>query len=273
MHQASVGFHCPECVRQGRQQVYTARSLPGRGRPVVTITLIVINVAVFLADLAMGSAPGGGGTIDGLVLEGGLVSLVVAPDGSVIGVEAGEWYRIITSGFLHDGLVHLGFNMLVLWLLGEMLEPAVGRLRFALIYAVGLLAGSFGVLLLGPNDFTVGASGAVFGLFGAAVVVQRSQGINPFATGLGGLILINLIITFTLPGISIGGHVGGLIGGAVAALLLVELPDRLSSAPAGGAGASSAARVVPVASTVALGVALYAGCLWAAGQWMTGGVL
>ena len=116
--------------------------------------------------------------------------------------------------------------MLALYVLGELLEPAVGRLRFGLIYFASLLAGSFGALLLEPTAPTVGASGAVFGLMGAAFVVMRSRGINPMESGLGLWIGLNLLITFTIPNISIGGHLGGLVGGALAALLLVDLPER-----------------------------------------------
>ncbi|MEL7208085.1 MAG: rhomboid family intramembrane serine protease, partial [Actinomycetota bacterium] len=201
MHQASVGFHCPECVRQGRQQVYTARSLRATSRPLVTTVLIGINVAVFLVDLASGTGQTG---LSELTVEGGLVAIARDGAGQLIGVDTGQWYRIITSGFLHDGLMHIGFNMFLLWLFGQQLEPVLGRLRFALVYFAGLLGGSFGVMLLDPTALTVGASGAVFGLFGAAVVVQRSRGINPFDTGLGGLIAINLAITFLIPNISIG---------------------------------------------------------------------
>lgn len=275
MHQASVGFHCPECARQGRQRVYTAGAMPGHGRPVVTIALIAVNVAVFVIDAVSRSSVGGGGAIDGVTLDGGLVAFAVDPlTRTAIGVDTGEWYRLVTSGFLHDGLIHIGFNMLILWLLGQQLEPALGRVRFALLYLVGLLGGSFGVMLLSPNAFTVGASGAVFGLFGAAVVIQRNRGINPFETGLGPLIAINLLITFTLPGISIGGHLGGLVFGAAAGALLVELPSRMPRPAAPGAGSSvGLSSVAPVAATVALGVLLFVGSVWAAGQWMTGGVL
>ena len=117
--------------------------------------------------------------------------------------------------------------MFALYVLGGLLEPAVGRLRFGIIYFVSLLAGSFGALLLEPDAPTVGASGAIFGLMGAAVVVMRNRGINPMESGLGLWIGLNLLITFTIPSISIGGHIGGLIGGALAALLLFDLPDRV----------------------------------------------
>jgi membrane associated rhomboid family serine protease len=106
-----------------------------------------------------------------------------------------------------------------------MLEPAVGRLRFLLIYFVSLIAGSVGALILDPNALTAGASGAVFGLMGAAVLVMRNRGIDPWQSGIAIWLFLNLAITFTVSNISVGGHIGGLIGGAIAALVLVELPD------------------------------------------------
>jgi len=255
MSDASVGFHCPECARGGRQRVYTARSLPGiAGRPVVTYTLVGINLAVYLAGLGMGSAD----TRNEMTVDGGLIAHAVNGAGELIGVAEGEWYRIVTSGFLHANLVHVGFNMYLLYLLGMLLEPAMGRLRFALVYFFSLLAGSFGALLVDPNSLTVGASGAVFGLMGAAVVVSRSRGQRLFDTGLGGLILLNLVFTFVIPGISVGGHVGGLVGGLLSTWLLLELPARLRSVPA----------VMPVLVVLGLGAGVVAGCLWAAGQWM-----
>jgi membrane associated rhomboid family serine protease len=115
--------------------------------------------------------------------------------------------------------------MYVLYILGQMLEPALGRLKFGLIYGVALLTGSFGALLVSPHIFTVGASGAVFGIMGAAAVEMRARKIPVMQSGVGGLILINLVISFALPGISWGGHIGGLIGGAIAALL-IQLGER-----------------------------------------------
>jgi membrane associated rhomboid family serine protease len=131
-----------------------------------------------------------------------------------------------------------------------LLEPAVGRVRFALIYFVSLLAGSFGALLLEPTLPTVGASGAIFGLMGAAVVVMRKRGINPMESGLGFWIGLNLLLTFTVSNISIGGHIGGLIGGAVTALVLFELPDRLR-----------VPQLVPTLIAAALGAAAVAGSI------------
>ncbi len=135
-------------------------------------------------------------------------------------IRDGELWRLVTSGFLHGGLFHLLANMLALYILGQMIEPALGRLRFALLYFVALLCGSFGALLLSPDSLTVGASGAVFGLLGAAAIIARSRGISLMESGLGLWIGINLLITFTIPGISIGGHLGGLAGGALAMLAL-----------------------------------------------------
>jgi membrane associated rhomboid family serine protease len=117
--------------------------------------------------------------------------------------------------------------MYALYILGQLLEPAMGKLRFGVIYFVSLLAGSFGALLLQPNGLTVGASGAVFGLMGAAIVVLRHRGIDAMQSGLGIWLFLNLAITFTISGISIGGHLGGLAGGVLAALLLVQLPHRV----------------------------------------------
>ena len=216
MTTTSVGMRCPECARQ-RTKVRTMASVT---EPTLTYLLIGLNVLIGLGTLLGGASATGGGGFGGssLLSEGGV---------SRFGVAEGEYWRILTAGFLHAGFLHLLFNMFALYVLGGMLEPAVGRLRFGVIYFVSLLAGSFGALLLQPDGLTVGASGAVFGMMGAAVIVMRNRGINPMESGLGLWIGLNLLITFTIPGISIGGHIGGLVGGGVAALLMYELPDRV----------------------------------------------
>ena len=122
----------------------------------------------------------------------------------------------MTGAFLHSGPLHLLMNMFLLWLLAKELEGALGHLNFLLCYVVSVLGGGLGVMLLSPDAPTLGASGGVFGLMGALVVLQLRARQNPWNTGLGGLVAINLVITFTLPGISVGGHVGGLVAGAVA---------------------------------------------------------
>jgi len=136
-------------------------------------------------------------------------------------VRDGEWYRLITAGFVHYGLIHIAFNMILLYRIGESLEAAVGRLRFLVLYFVSLLAGSFGALLLSPNAYTAGASGAVFGLFGATAIGQRRSGVDVWRNGIGGLIAINLLFTFLAANnISVGGHLGGLMGGALVGAVL-----------------------------------------------------
>lgn len=141
-------------------------------------------------------------------------------------VARGQWWRVITGAFVHGNLLHIGFNGYLLYQLGRMLEPVLGRSRFAAIYTAGLAGGSAGVLLLSWAQPTLGASGAVFGLMGAAMVLLRRRGINPWQTDIGTLVVLNLVLTFVVPQISIGGHLGGLAGGALAAAVLVAGTDR-----------------------------------------------
>jgi membrane associated rhomboid family serine protease len=206
MTSTPVGMRCPECSRQ-RTQVHTLRSMTTD--PIATYVIIAICVLAYFGSRAGGT----GRAFNELLLYGPAVA-------------DGEYWRLVTSGFLHAGLLHLLFNMYVLYWLGRMIEPAIGTARFLALYGTALLAGSLGVLLLSFDSRTVGASGAVFGLMAAAFVMQRSRGIDPMASGLGPVILLNLGITFLLPGISIGGHLGGLIGGAVAALAMDQLAGR-----------------------------------------------
>ncbi len=235
-----VGMRCPECARQ-KTQVKTLRGT--QRRPEVTIALIVINVVVFLAE---GNFTFSGGPTGKVYEEGALFgSLKGLP---TLGVAHGQWWRIVTSGFMHENLIHIGFNMYVLYILGQMLEPALGRVKFGTIYAVSLLCGSFGALLVTPHSPTVGASGAVFGLMGAAAVEMRARQIPVMQSGVGGLILLNLVISFALPGISWGGHVGGLIGGAVT-MLVLQLGARYRS------------QALALAGCAAIGVAAFAGSI------------
>jgi membrane associated rhomboid family serine protease len=138
------------------------------------------------------------------------------------GVAEGEWYRLITGGFLHAGALHILFNMFALFVVGRVIEPGIGTPRFLALYFASLLAGAFGALLLThPFEPTVGASGAIFGLFGATAVIARGRGMNTLASEIGFLIVINLVFTISIPGISIGGHLGGLIGGVICALAII----------------------------------------------------
>jgi membrane associated rhomboid family serine protease len=257
MVQASVGFHCPDCASSSAaaSPTITTGTL-ARGRPLVTLSLIALNVGFFLADLATarGASLLSQGSGD-LSRWGLLVGFGTFDGQTASGVAAGEWWRILTGGFLHAGLLHLGMNMLVLWLLGSQLEPLLGRARFLALYITGLVAGALGVLLVSPTSATVGASGAVFALMGASFAAQRAWGLDPWRSGIGTLILVNVVITFAVPGISIGGHLGGLVGGVLAGFLVVQVDRRARSAAYG------------VAVCAVLTAVFWVGCLWAADQW------
>jgi membrane associated rhomboid family serine protease len=214
MTPTSVGMRCPECSRE-RTKVKTIRSLSTT--PVVTQALIVINVIVFFAETAT-SAPLGGGLAGTVLVKGALFGPLIS--------QQHEYWRIVTSGFLHDGLLHVAVNMLSLYFVGRSLEPAIGRVNFAAVYVASLLAGSFGALLFEPMAPTVGASGAIFGIFGALIVVARSRGISIWQSGLGAVLLFNLLFTVSVRGISIGGHVGGLVAGLITGTLIIELAER-----------------------------------------------
>jgi membrane associated rhomboid family serine protease len=209
-----VGMRCPECSRE-RTKVKTIRNAPAV--PVVTQALILINVVVFIAEVISGTQVGAG--TGGTVLH----------HGSLYGPAVShqhEYYRIFTAGFLHEGFFHIFVNMLSLFFIGPVLEPAIGSVNFALIYVASLLTGSFGALLFEPVAQTVGASGAIFGVFGALIVVARARGIPIWQSGLAPILLLNLLLTVSIRGISIGGHLGGLIGGLITGWLVVEFAER-----------------------------------------------
>ena len=187
-----------------------ARRWNATAGPLVTKVLIAINVGVFLLTTFTSAAPGRRGDLaNRLALYGPAV-------------EAGDWWRLVTAGFVHAGLLHLALNMALLYRLGEVLESALGRVRFATVYFFALLTGSFGALLLSPNVFTVGASGAVYGLLGALAVGLRQRGASVWQSGIGSLLVVNLLFTFLVPGISVGGHLGGLAGGALLGAVLLR---------------------------------------------------
>ncbi len=244
-----VGMRCPDCAKQ-RTQVRTAQTLRRVGSDAAPVTkaLIAVNVVCYVAEIATGAgglngASGGWVVDEGALLGRGLIIDNGVPD--LIGVAEGQYWRLITSAFLHASIIHILFNMYLLWILGNMLEPAIGSKRFSAIYVTSMLAGAFGALLLEPHSFTVGASGAIFGLMGAAFFELRARGIDPFQAGIGWLIVLNLVLSFVLNNISVGGHIGGLIGGSLAALAL-QYADRQRQ-PAlgyGGCGAIAAASVV-----------------------------
>lgn len=250
MTPAPVGLRCPEHSGkpQGIRRVTVAASGVGARRVnLVTMILIGIDLGVYGVELALG------GTVSGLgnwVYDHGvLVRNAVYADGSPAGVAHGEWWRLITSAFLHYGPFHIAMNMFSLYFAGSILEQVIGRWRFALLYLVAGLAGSAGALYWSPNAATVGASGAIFGVLGGLLILERRGNI---ATGgqVLGLIVLNLVITFAYSSsISVGGHIGGLIAGLVVMLAFTRFmrSPKLSI----GAAAIVAAAALIVAYSVA----------------------
>jgi membrane associated rhomboid family serine protease len=240
MTPAPVGLRCPDHAGNRR----LARTVQRRGiqrapqrlrgtEALVTKSLIAINVAIYLVTAVQGNginAPGGT-LFDRMLLFGPAV-------------DHGDWWRLITAAFLHASLLHIGFNMLALWWIGAPVEQYLGPVRYLGLYIVAGLAGSAGALVLTPTAVTVGASGAIFGILGAMLILEWQ------ATGrLGGnamtLIVINLALSFTLANISIGGHVGGLIGGILATLAFARWGR--GNAAYGRLGVSGIAGLVGVA--------------------------
>jgi membrane associated rhomboid family serine protease len=206
MTTTAVGMRCPECSKQGTK-VMRMRDM--KAVPRVTYALIAINVVAFLTE--QGQLSLFGSNIHGQVINEGVLYRG--------GIVEGEYWRLVSSAFLHENFIHIGFNMYLLYLLGTMLEPAMGSVKFFAVYFTALLAGSFGALFATASP-SLGASGAVFGLMGAAVVELRSRRLSVMESGIGGLIVLNLILSFSLANISVGAHIGGLIGGALAALAI-----------------------------------------------------
>ena len=240
-----VGIRCPEHAGQPRgaaRVVQTVQRRSIRYPGIVTTVLIGINVGIYLLQLA------GGANVNansGWIFEhGALYGPLVAQ---------GEWYRLITAAFLHYGPVHLGLNMLALWWIGRPLEDWLGPARYLLLYLVSGLAGSAGALIATPTAVTVGASGAIFGILGAAIVLERQK-----TYVLGGsaitLLVVNLAFTFAVPGISIGGHLGGAAGGALAILALSRFGKR--------SAVYSRFDIASIASLVAIGALSVAVAYW-----------
>lgn len=244
-----VGIKCAEHAgvpTGGAKVVQSARrfGLEGSGA-LLTKILIGINVAVFLWQVGSG-----GGSLSSPYgypyLHGALNGILVAN---------GDWWRLFTSMFLHASVIHLALNMLFLWWIAAPVEQAIGRARFALLYVVSGLSGAAGALLLtAPEATTVGASGALFGILGAAFIFERQRNYVLGGSALT-IIVLNLAFTFAIPGISIGGHLGGLVGGALCALAL----SRLGKAHA----AYGRPGLAGIAGVVAVGIASVAVSLWA----------
>src|SRR6202790_2777563 len=208
MTPTSVGMRCPECARQ-TTKVRNIRSTANRGYE-VTKVLIAINVIVFLAE-GSGAYTLTGSTGSSWLLNHGFLFAPLIR-------YSHDYWRLVTSGFLHLDILHVASNMYVLYWVGRLLEPAVGRPRFVAIYLTGLFAGSIVVFIVSPLSQTAGASGAIFGLMGGAFTEAHRRGVDQVRNQLVILIVVNLVITLSVPGISIGAHIGGLIGGGLATL-------------------------------------------------------
>jgi membrane associated rhomboid family serine protease len=207
---AAVGFQCRECV-QGGQAAQRAPRTEFGGRAVrdpalVTKILIGINVVVWGLQYVISTT-----ALDHLYMQGQLVA-------------GGQWYRMLTSVFFHTAILHIGMNMWSLWVIGPALEQLLGRWRYLGLYLVSGLAGSALQLIVAPDTWALGASGAIFGLLGALVVLQRKRGyqLGPILA----IIFVNLIATFAIPGISWEAHVGGLVAGALVGFGLAHAPER-----------------------------------------------
>jgi membrane associated rhomboid family serine protease len=226
LRSAAVGQQCVECIREGNRGTRSGTA-PFGGRvtstPVVTYTLIALNVIVYVAEQINPTK---------FIWYGGMIGGVIDPYHQVIGVAAGDWYRLLSSAFLHEplntgfGIFHILFNMWALWVVGPSLERMLGRARFVAVYLLSALGGSVLFYLVAqPFDGpAIGASGAIFGLFGAWFVLARRLRLN---TGMiVGLIVINLVLSFTVSGIAWQDHVGGLISGAALTAAYVYAPRK-----------------------------------------------
>ena len=229
MRSASVGFQCVECVKEGAASVRKTKAAYGgraRANPEVTFSLIGLNVLLFLLTQGFRLGPMGGGATSSLFDRLALSPCPFPGYKCAVGggVASGEYYRLLTSMFLHFGIVHIFLNMYCLFLLGPHLERALGRLRFLGLYLLSGLAGSALSYAVGPtNEQAAGASGAVFGLFAAFYVLERKRGYD--VTQITATIGLNLVFSFAVPGIDWRGHVGGLVGGALVTAALVYAPE------------------------------------------------
>jgi membrane associated rhomboid family serine protease len=238
MREASVGFQCPECVAEGRRTQRPARTAFGGGslgeRGYVTLTLMAVNVIMLLASLAsarnagVALAGGGlGGLLGGetpLMHQLAVVGLERLNNGQLVptGVANGEYYRLFTAMFMHYGVLHIATNMWVLWVLGRALEAALGPLRFVALYLVAGIGGNVAAYVWQPEALSAGASTAIFGLLAALVIVLRRM--RRDISTIIPMIVLNLVITFAVPNISIAGHLGGFVTGGAVCLGIAYAP-------------------------------------------------
>jgi membrane associated rhomboid family serine protease len=220
MRPASVGFHCPDDVDRAARTIRAPRTSVGakllQSPPYVTITLIALNVITYLA-----TALGSGGTLRDPTGSKLFIKWQLFPQTVH---DHHDYYQLITSAFLHLSLLHIAANMLALAFVGPALEQVLGWWRFTLLYLLGALGGSAAIYAFDfPRGFTAGASGAIFGLFGACIVLIRRLGLDP--QWLIGTLVLNFIVTFSVPNISKYGHLGGFVTGLLAGLAIGGLPS------------------------------------------------
>ncbi|MBF6173574.1 rhomboid family intramembrane serine protease [Nocardia blacklockiae] len=249
---ASVGQHCVDCLRQGQADVRPVRTVAGapavqRATPYVTYLLIALNVAIFAITAAQANS----------VADNQRSRLfhdwVLAPPA----VADGQWVRVLGAGFLHYGPIHLLVNMFALYILGRDCEMVLGRLRFVTVYLASLLGGSAAVMWLAQDTATAGASGAIYGLFGAMTVILLRLRQSPVQMLV--LIAVNVLISVSLPGISLWGHLGGLAAGTLATAGILFLPQWLRAKTpqaARGIGWSAAVGVAALALLLIVGAAM-----------------
>ncbi len=219
MNFAPVGIRCPEHANIGAVKQSPARTIQTVRRTTrsfdapATMALIALNVVVYVVTVSQGG---------GINLPGGALFSDWALQGAA--VSDGDWWRLVTAMFLHGSILHIGFNMLALYWLGSIIEQALGTPRYLLLYFVAGLAGSAGALWFSSQfQVTVGASGGIFGLIGALLILEYLSTGSLMGQAMV-LIIVNLAITFAVPGISIGGHLGGLTGGIVATFAMMRYP-------------------------------------------------
>jgi membrane associated rhomboid family serine protease len=231
MTEASVGFQCPECVREWASRAPRARTAfggrLGQGSPIVTFGLIAINVVFFVIANATAHGPGPGKFVSTMAL----IPDADFPRQGIEGVAQGSYWQLVTSTFLHVQILHIALNMIGLWIFGTFLEMQLGRWRYLSLYLLTGLAGSVCIYMLtgpaGPGQpisYSLGASGSIFGLFGAALLILLKQ--RRDVTQLLVLLVLNLVITFTVPDVSWQAHVGGLGAGLLLGAGLAYAPRQ-----------------------------------------------
>ena len=246
MTPTTVGMRCPECAGQSTRVHRAPRRRPGAlaytppfewNNPrtwTATQILIAINVVLFLWEVFTGLTLGGNNAGSSWPWQHGVLfgaALTSNNPNPAPFNGTHEYWRLVTSGFLHESILHIGMNMISLWFVGRSLEPAIGRAYFTGIYLTALLAGSFGALVFETQVPTLGASGAIFGIFGALIAIAHARRIPLWQSGLLPILILNFVYTLTVPGVALGGHVGGVVCGLICGRVVVEFGEKRQRPP------------------------------------------